>query len=147
MPLFKERIVTYMETGLERIANKARTDRDCRFSSLAHHLTRELVLKHLKKMPKNTATGTDEVSRDEAMSTIDSWFWIAKDQIHNEGYKAPPVRRVLIPKPGKLAKRPIGIPQVGDRSLQGAVSEILSCIFEQDFLNRSYGGRPQKSAH
>jgi group II intron reverse transcriptase/maturase len=62
-------------------------------------------------------------------------------------YKAPPVRRVYIPKPGKTEKRPIGVPTIMDRVIQGTVAEVLSKIYEEDFLNCSFGGRPNKSAH
>jgi RNA-directed DNA polymerase len=46
--------------------------------------------------------------------------------IHRKAYKAPPVRRVWIPKPGKAAKRPLGVPCVADRALQRSVSVVLS---------------------
>lgn len=136
-----------MSTGLERIATKAKMNKQCKFTSLTHHLTKELILKHLKKMPKNTASGVDGVSRDEAIHNIDLWYGKAIQQIHNKGYDAPPVKRIYIPKPGKDTKRPIGIPVVADRAIQGAVSEILNQVYEQDFLKYSFGGRPYKSAH
>jgi len=67
--------------------------------------------------------------------------------MHHEAYKAPPVRRVWIPKPGKATKRPLGVPCVADRALQRSVSVVLSCIYEQDFLPCSFGGRSKLSAH
>lgn len=147
MPLCKERTNINMSTGIKRIADKAQNDKDCKFTSLTHHITKDLVLKHLKKMPKSTSSGIDGVERNEALRNIDKWFDEAIKGIHNRGYKAPPVKRVYIPKPGKSVKRPIGIPNVADRAIQGAVSEVLGSIYEQDFLERSYGGRINKSAH
>ncbi len=67
--------------------------------------------------------------------------------IHTQGYKAPPIRRVYIPKPGKQEKRPLGVPCVSDRALQRSVSEVLSAIYEQDFLPCSFGRRPGRGAH
>ena len=56
--------------------------------------------------------------------------------------KAPDIRRVYIPKPGKQEKRPLGVPTVSDRALQRSTAEVLSAIYEQDFLTCSFGGRP-----
>jgi group II intron reverse transcriptase/maturase len=67
--------------------------------------------------------------------------------VHRQSYRAPPIRRVYIPKPGKQEKRPLGVPSVADRALQRSVSEVLSAIYEQDFLPCSFGGRPELSAH
>src|SRR5262245_21763608 len=57
------------------------------------------------------------------------------------------VRRVYIPKPGKTEKRPLGVPTVSDRALQRSTAEVLSAIYEQDFLPCSFGGRPGLGAH
>ena len=52
-----------------------------------------------------------------------------------------------IPKPGKTEKRPLGVPTVADRALQRTTAEVLSAIYERDFLPCSFGGRPELSAH
>src|SRR5262249_34130277 len=67
--------------------------------------------------------------------------------MHRQGYRAPNIRRVYIPKPGKTEKRPLGVPTVADRALQRTTAEVLSAIYEQDFLPCSFGGRPELSAH
>mgnify|MGYP003118650132 CR=1 FL=1 len=67
--------------------------------------------------------------------------------LHRQGYRAPAVRRVYIPKPGKTEKRPLGVPTIADRALQRSAAEVLSAIYEQDFLPCSFGGRPKLSAH
>jgi group II intron reverse transcriptase/maturase len=67
--------------------------------------------------------------------------------IHRKGYRAPDIRRVYIPKPGKPEKRPLGVPTVTDRALQRSTAQVLSAIYEQDFLSCSFGGRPGLSAH
>jgi group II intron reverse transcriptase/maturase len=69
------------------------------------------------------------------------------EAVHRQGYQAPPIRRVYIPKPGKQEKRPLGVPCVSDRALQRSTAEVLSAIYEQDFLPCSFGGRPGLGAH
>lgn len=89
----------------------------------------------------------DGVTRDEAMKTFEVWAEEMLTSIHRKGYHPPAVRRVWIPKPGKKEKRPLGVPAVADRALQRCTSEILTAIYEQDFLNCSFGGRPGRGHH
>ena len=67
--------------------------------------------------------------------------------VHRKGYRAPKIRRVYIPKPGKQEIRPSGVPCVADRALQRSAAQVLSAIYEQDFLPCSFGGRPGRGAH
>ena len=136
-----------METELERIAVKARCEPSLRFTSLAHHVTRDRVERNLGKIPNRSAPGCDDVTVAEAKQDFDQWIEPMLGSVHRQGYKAPPIRRVYIPKPGKQEKRPLGVPCVSDRALKRSVSEVLSSIYEQDFLPCSFGGRPRLGAH
>ena len=69
------------------------------------------------------------------------------DRAKSGTYRAPPVRRVHIPKGTGAETRPIGIPTLEDKVLQRAVAMILEAIYEQDFLDCSFGFRPGRSAH
>lgn len=146
-PLFKERNDRNMTTGFERITIKAQKDKAMVFDSLLHHLTADLVRKHLYKMKTDTAVGTDSENLAIAKQSADKWIPERIESIHRKGYRAPPVRRVYIPKPGTRKERPLGIPTVQDRAIQSAVAEILGQIYESDFLNQSFGGRPGIGAH
>lgn len=99
------------------------------------------------QIPKDTAPGIDAVTVEEALDNSELWVEDMITSIHCKGYKPPAVRRVWIPKPGKDTKRPIGVPTVIDRALQRSTSQVLSAIYEQDFLNCSFGGRPERGAH
>jgi RNA-directed DNA polymerase len=110
-------------------------------------ITRELIWESLNNIPRQSAPGVDGISVDEAKKTFEVWMEEMFASIHRKAYKAPPVRRVWIPKLGKTSKRPLGVPCVADRALQRSVSVVLSCIYEQDFLPCSFGGRPKLSAH
>lgn len=136
-----------METGLERIAAKARCEPKLRFTSLAHHVTRERVWGSLCQVPPKSAPGVDGQTVSEAKGDFEEWIGPMLESMHRQGYRAPPVRRVHIPKPGKREKRPIGVPCVADRALQRSVAQVLSAVYEQDFLPCSFGGRPGLSAH
>jgi group II intron reverse transcriptase/maturase len=62
-------------------------------------------------------------------------------------YRAPDIRRMHIPKPGKQEMRPLGVPTVADRALQRSAAQVPSAIYEQDFMPCSFGGRPERNAH
>lgn len=117
------------------------------FTSIAHHVTKELIWESLKHMSNDTAPGVDGIDVKTAKENFSIWSDEMVTSIHRKGYKAPAVRRVWIPKPGKAAKRPIGVPCVSDRALQRSVASVLNAIYENDFLNCSFGGRPGRSAH
>jgi len=136
-----------MVTKLEEIAVKARCETNLKFTSLCHHITRERIWESLRHIPSQSAPGVDGVDVKEAKETFENWISPMLQAVHQKGYKAPPVRRVWIPKPGKSEKRPLGVPCISDRALQRSVSEVLSAIYEQDFLPCSFGGRPKRSAH
>lgn len=136
-----------MATGLERIAARACSEPKLKFTSLAHHITRERVWENLCHIPAKSAPGVDGQMVPEAKETFEVWIEPMLQFVHREGYKAPDIRRVYIPKPGKQEKRPLGVPCVADRALQRSTAQVLSAIYEQDFLPCSFGGRPRVGAH
>ena len=135
-----------MKTGLERITNKSQADVNCRFTSLAHHLTDELLASSLKYVRNNSCPGVDDEDVKTAKASFKEWSSELISQVHYKSYRPPPVKRVYLPKPGRTEKRPIGIPTVRDRVLQRSVSQILDSVYEPTFTQNSFGGRKGRSA-
>ena len=101
-----------METELEQIAAKARREPNLCFTSLAHHVTRARVQKNLSQIPKRSAAGVDGQTVEAAKESFEEWIEPMLQSIHRQGYRAPDIRRVYIPKPGKTEKAP---PRGSDR--------------------------------
>jgi RNA-directed DNA polymerase len=96
-----------MTTGLERIAVKARCEPKLRFTSLAHHITKERVWESLSQIPAKSAAGVDGQTVTEAKESFEEWIGAMLQSVHRKGYRAPEIRRVYIPKPGKQEMRPL----------------------------------------
>jgi group II intron reverse transcriptase/maturase len=137
-----------VSTKLSQIAKKAKLDCKVRFTSLAHLLTPEFLKETWKTMNRHGASGIDGESIEQFESELEQRVQEICARLKVGAYRAPPVRRVDIPKgPGKSGTRPLGIPTVADRLLQKAVARILEAIFEADFCEASYGYRPRRSPH
>ncbi len=135
-----------MKTKLDRIAEKAKTDGKLRFTALVHLLTPEFLMETWKQMNRRGASGVDQETMAEFAFNLEERSRDLVGRLKARRYKAPPVRRVEIPK-GDGKTRPLGIPTVEDRLPQRAVARILNAIYEQDFLPCSYGFRPGRSPH
>src|SRR5258708_12575978 len=104
-----------METKLEQIAAKARREPNLRFTSLAHHITRDRVQKNLSQIPKRSAAGGDGQTVEAAKESFHRLIEPMLPSIHLHGYRPPNIRRLYIPKPGPTDKRPPGRPPAADR--------------------------------
>lgn len=136
-----------VSTKLERIAELAKGAPDLAFTSLAHHIDIEWLKEAYRRTRKDAAPGIDGQSADDYARNLEANLQSLLDRAKSGRYRAPPVRRVHIPKGTKGDTRPIGVPTFEDKVLQRAVAMVLEAVFEQDFLDCSYGFRPSRSAH
>jgi RNA-directed DNA polymerase len=137
-----------VSTRQQRIAELARQDKQMAFTSLNHHLDRSWLLKAYWGLRKDGAPGVDGQTFQDYYANLDANLRSLLDRAKSGTYRAPPVRRVHIPKGSDPKEtRPIGIPTLEDKILQRAVVMALEPIYEQDFYNCSYGFRPGRSAH
>lgn len=117
------------------------------FTTLAHHLDLEWLKEAYRRTRKDGAPGIDgQTGREYAENLEDNLRLLLSRAKSGDHYKAPPVRRVHIPK-GDGTLRPLGIPTFEDKVLQRAIVMLLEPIYEQDFLDCSYGFRPGRSQH
>ena len=130
-----------METKLARIAEIARTKPNEIFTSLAHLITKELLLECHHRMDPTKAAGVDGVTWVEYDRDITSRLENLVARLKKKAYRPMPVRRTYIPKAGSNKMRPLGIPAYEDKLVQKALVEILNPVYEQDFLNVSFGFR------
>jgi len=135
-----------VSTKLERIAKRAKEAPDMVLRTLAHYIDVEWLKEAHARTRKDGATGVDGVTADEYARDLEENLRSLHRRAKAGTYRAPPVRRVNIPK-GDGQTRPIGIPTFEDKILQRAVAMVLEAVYEQDFLNCSYGYRPKRSAH
>jgi len=128
-------------TSLQAIAKKARERPEHRFRDLFRLLNEKMLKDSWRYIRKDAAYGVDGVSAAEYEQNLEANIHQLVEDLKRKRYRAKNVLRRYIPKGnGKL--RPLGIPATQDKLLQIAVKRILEAIFEQDFLNCSYGYRP-----
>jgi group II intron reverse transcriptase/maturase len=131
---------------LQRIAKLAKDAPTMALSTLAHHIDIDWLREAYRRTRKDGAPGVDGQTAGVYAADLDSNLKSLLDRAKSGTYRAPPVRRVHIPK-GDGQTRPIGIPTFEDKVLQRAAAMVLEPIYEQDFLDCSFGFRPRRSAH
>ena len=127
---------------------KAKAEPAFRFYILYDKICREDILAHAFALAcaNAGAPGVDGVTFEQIeASGVEAWLAGLREELVSKTYRADPVRRVTIPKPGG-GERPLGIPTIRDRVVQTAVKIVLEPIFEADFEDNAYGYRPRRSA-
>ena len=133
-------------TGLERVRQRAKQDKQARFTALLHHLTVNLLRDSFRNLKRKAASGVDGQTWEQYEQNLEVRLMDLHGRVHRGGYRAKPSRRIYLEKPDGW-KRPLGIAVLEDKIVQGAVVEILNAIYEEDFLGFSYGFRPACGAH
>lgn len=136
-----------ISTKLDRIAKLAREAPEMAFTTLSHHIDIDWLREAYRRTRKDGAAGVDGQSAEQYAEALEDNLRSLLERAKSGTYVAPPVRRVHIPKGDGSQTRPIGIPTFEDKVLQRAVAMVLEAVYEQDFLDCSYGFRPSRSAH
>ena len=136
----------HIQTKQLRIARLAKESPERVLTSLAHYIDEFWMYEAYRRTKKGKATGVDGMTAKEFEQDLMGNLKDLVEKLKSGSYKAPPVRRIYLDKPGG-GERPIGIPTFSDKVMQRAVTMLLEPIYEQDFHDFSYGSRPQRSAH
>jgi group II intron reverse transcriptase/maturase len=136
-----------VETKLLRIADKARSDRKLRFTSLFHLMNEEYLRERFTGLRKNAAVGVDKQTKEEYAVNLEENILLLVERLHKMSYRPQPARRTYIPKAGSTKMRPLGIPALEDKIVQSGLTEIIGAIYEEDFIEDSYGYRPGRGQH
>lgn len=139
--------LTSVSTKLDRIAARARERPQEVITTLNHHIDIEWLREAWRRTRKDGASGIDGMTSQEYEANLEENLASLLERLKSGAYRAPPVRRVHIPKGDGSKTRPIGIPTFEDKVLQRAVAMVLEAVYEQDFRSCSYGFRPRRSQH
>lgn len=131
---------------LQRVNAAAKKSGQTKFTALLHHVDIEALGRAFRRLRKGASPGIDRMTVGEYEQGLEGRLRQLHQKIHSGQYWPKPVMRRYIPK-GDGGERPLGIPALEDKIVQGAVAEVLNAIYEADFLGFSYGFRPKRSQH
>ncbi len=135
-----------MSPGLLKVVERAKREPAGRFNALAHLIDVPALTRAYRRQRVDAAVGVDGVTKEHYGQNLEGNLQDLHVRLKAQRYRHQPIRRVHIPKAqGKT--RPLGISAFEDKLVQDAVREVLEAIYEQDFLDCSYGFRPGRSAH
>ena len=132
--------------NLKRVNEAAKRDRKTRFTALLHHVDEAALARAFRRLKRRASPGVDGMTVASYEEDLQANLRELCVRVHTGRYRPLPVRRVYIPK-SDGGKRPLGVPALEDKIVQGAVAEMLSAIYEVDFLGFSYGFRPGRNPH
>ena len=130
-----------VSSGLDRVREVARRDKDARFTALLHHVDLPRLRAAYWAIRPQAAPGVDGMTWATYGQDLEVNLGDLHARVHSGTYRASPSRRVYIPK-ADGRQRPLGIATLEDKIVQRAVVEVLNAVYETDFLGFSYGFRP-----
>ena len=131
---------------LRRVQERARANREQRFTSLAHYLSEEALLRAYKGLRAKAAAGPDGETKASYGHGLKPRLKRLHDRLKAGTYRATPAKRIYLDK-ADGSQRPVNLQAIEDKIVQSAVVEILNSIYEEDFKSFSYGFRPGRSQH
>jgi RNA-directed DNA polymerase len=134
-------------SGLDRVRQAAKGDRQLKFTALLHHINIDLLRRSYYGLKKKAAPGVDGVVWQDYGRGLEERLADLHGRIHRRAYRAKPSLRKWIPKGDGTKQRPLGIAALEDKIVQAAVVEVVNQIWEEDFIEFSYGFRPGRSQH
>lgn len=132
--------------NLARVNAAAQRADQTRFTALLHHIDRAALERAFRRQKRQASAGVDGITVEMYEMGLEASLQDLHARIHTGRYRPQPVRRVHIPK-ADGGQRPLGVPALEDKIVQSAVAELLSTIYEVDFLGFSYGFRPRRNPH
>jgi len=137
---------SYLPVNLIRVNEAATRSRQLRFTALLHHVNTAALDRAFWRLRRQAAPGIDGMTLSVYAQDLALRLQDLCARVHTGRYRPKPVRRVFIEK-ADGGQRPLGILVLEDKIVQSAVAEVLSAVYEADFLDCSYGFRPGRSAH
>lgn len=134
-----------MDNDFSKIARQLKEHKTVQ--GIMKYVNKETIIKQHKKQEKNKATGIDGITKDEYEENLVDNVDKLINQMKAMSYRPKEVKRVYIPKTGSKELRPLGIPAYEDKLVQGAMADVLNEIYENIFLDCSYGFRPKRDCH
>ena len=136
----------HVSPQLLKVAERAKRNPTQKIFALAHYIDATALQRAFCRLKKDAAVGVDGVTVEQYGQRLEENLQELHQRMKANQYRHQPIRRVNIPKEnGKT--RPIGVSTVEDKIVQGALKELVEAIYEQDFLECSFGFRPGRSAH
>lgn len=142
----EKRPLTSVSTRQQHIAEMARKHAGSPLTTLSHHLDMLWLREAYARVRRDSAPGVDGQTVAGYGENLEANLQSLLERAKSGTYRAPLVKRVHIPK-SETETRPIGMPTVENKVLERAVAMLLEPVYEQEFLDCSFGFRTGRSPH